>query len=337
MKNILFKILKIIGWILVVVLGLAAILFIYFNFPVGSSDQKADLGVTFSHRYAKDLGLDWKEVYAAMLDDLKIRKIRIPVYWDLVEAEKGKYDFADVDWQIAEAEKRGAKVILVVGQKVPRWPECFIPKWASNDNERKSSLLKMINRTVARYQNNPTIERWQVENEPFLGFGICPALDKKLLDTEIGIVRLKDSTRPIVITDSGELSLWVQAASRADIFGTTMYLDIWSTKMGYSRYPIGPRFFHFKQWLISTFANQEKAIVIELQGEPWMAGWVMDFTPEQQLQKFNAEKLRENIEFAKKADFPEIYVWGVEWWYWLKTKAGNSSVWDEARILFRVD
>jgi len=335
MKRIILKILKLIGWILLAILGLVAILFIYFNFPVKNvPDKHFDLGVTFSHRYARDLGLDWKKTFIAMLDEIKVRKIRIPVYWDLVESEKGKYDFADVDWQLNEANKRGAKVILVVGQKVPRWPECFVPNWMQNDDEKKASLLKLISRTVDRYKNNPAVERWQVENEPFLGFGICPTFDKNLLDLEISLVRLKDGSRPIVVTDSGELSLWVQAASRADIFGTTMYLDIWSKKFGYFRYPIGPRFFHFKKWLISAFADQDKSIVIELQGEPWLSGWLMDFPVEAQLENFNAEELERNVNFAKKADFPEIYLWGVEWWYWLKEMKGEPSLWDKADILF---
>lgn len=335
MKNFILKILKIIGWAALAVLGLALLLFAYFNFPVKNvPDRQFDMGVTFSHRYAKDLGLDWKKTFVSMLDELRIRKIRIPVYWDLVEPSKGNYDFQDVDWQLDEAQKRGAKVILVVGQKVPRWPECFVPGWVENDAERKTAVLRLVSRTVERYKNHPAVEKWQVENEPFLTFGICPPLDKNLLDTEIDVVRLKDQTRPVVITDSGELSLWVQAAKRADIFGTTMYLDIWSKKVGYFRYPIGPRFFHFKQWLIRTVADQENSIVVELQGEPWMAGWLMDFSVEKQLENFNAAELERNVTFAKKADFPEIYVWGVEWWCWLKEVKNEPSLWNKARDIF---
>lgn len=334
MRAALIKILKIIGWILLAILGLILIFFIFINFPAKAPDKHFDMGVTYSSRYARDLGLEPKQTFIAMLDDLKIRKIRIPVYWDLAEPEKGKYDFADVDWQLQEAQKRGAKVILVIGQKVPRWPECFVPSWVQNDAERKTELLKFINRTMDHFKNNPAIEKWQVENEPFLPFGICPALDKNLLDNEIGIVRLKDSSRPVVITDSGELSLWTEAARRADIFGTTMYIDIWSKNVGYFRYPIGPRFFHFKKWLISNFSGQKKAIVVELQGEPWLAGWVLDFPVEKQLENFSAQELVRNVNFAKQADFPEIYVWGVEWWYWLKAEKGENSLWNEARVIF---
>jgi hypothetical protein len=36
-------------------------------------------GVTFSTKFSDELELDWKEVYTAMLDELKVKNIRIPV------------------------------------------------------------------------------------------------------------------------------------------------------------------------------------------------------------------------------------------------------------------
>jgi len=43
---------------------------------------------------------------------------------------------------------------------------------------------------VLKYQNEQNIIAWQVENEPFLStFGICPKLDRALLDSEINLVK----------------------------------------------------------------------------------------------------------------------------------------------------
>lgn len=42
----------------------------------------------------------------------------------------------------------------------------------------------------------------------------------------------------------------------------------------------------------------------------------------------NLKMLRNNLEFAKRAGFDEIYIWGVEWWYWLKEEKANSEFWD---------
>ncbi len=333
--RILKKILKIAGWIIIFVVISIALLLAYFNFPVDKMNNDAQLGVTFSYRYAQDIGLDWKEAFIATLDDLGARKIRIPVYWDLVENEKGKYDFTAVDWQLNEAAKRNAEIILVIGQKVPRWPECAIPEWAGkNDQLRKKELLRFIDVAVERYKNRPEIKFWQVENEPFLKFGICPKLDTDLLDMEIALVRSKDPTRKIIVTDSGELSLWVSAAKRADVFGTTMYRYVWNKNIGYYDYPIGPRFFHFKYWLARIFTGQKNDIVIELQGEPWIMGWTTSAPLEQQFASMNKTRLVDNINFAKKVGFPEIYVWGVEWWYWVKVNQNNPEIWEAAKEEF---
>jgi beta-galactosidase GanA len=55
------------------------------------------------------------ETYIALLDEVGVKKMRLPVYWDLVEKERGQYDFSDVDWQLAEAKKRNVEVILSIG------------------------------------------------------------------------------------------------------------------------------------------------------------------------------------------------------------------------------
>ena len=318
---------------------IAFLLFIYINLPVRASDNDAQIGVTFSSLYAEQIGLDWKQAYIAMLDDLKIKHVRLPVYWDRVEKTEESYDFADLDWQLEQAQSRGVKIILVVGQKVPRWPECYVPKWVGADPSNldqanlKNKLLAFEDVVIRRYKDNhPEINRWQVENEPFLDFGICSKVNPDLLDAEIAQVRSLDTTRPIVVTDSGELSLWINAASRADIFGTTMYREVYSAKMGHWRYPIGPNFFKVKQLIIKLFANQNNAIVIELQGEPWVAGWTTDAPVETQLASMNAEILTDNVQFAKKTGMKEIYVWGVEWWYWMKVAKNNSTVWEAAKI-----
>lgn len=336
MQNFLKKLLKALGILILIIIALAISLLVYFNLPVSQTNINAQLGVTFSSRYAQDIHLDWREAYTAILDDLQAKKIRIPAYWDLVEPEKDKYDFSDLDWQIAEARKRNVEIILVVGQKVPRWPECFIPAWAQNDNEqRKKELLNFIFTTAERYKNEPAVKYWQVENEPFLDFGICPDLDVELLDAEIALVKSVDPSRKIIITDSGELSLWYQAASRADIFGTTMYRTIWKEGLGYFDYPIGPRFFQFKRLINKIFAKQNNIIIVELQAEPWIAGWTTDSALSEQFKSMNAEKLRDNINFARKTGFSEIYLWGAEWWYWLKVEKNHPELWDEAKNLFK--
>jgi hypothetical protein len=329
------KIFKIFLVVLSSLFVLAIILLVYFNFPVKNVNEKAELGVTFSSRYAEEINLNWKETYLAILDDLKVKRIRIPVYWDLSEPKENEYNFSDVEWQLNEAEKRNVEVILAVGQKVPRWPECFIPTWIGNDDiKRKESLVKFVGIAVDHFKNYPAVKYWQIENEPFLDFGVCPPMDFNLVDKEIAIARQNDSSRKIIVSDSGELSLWISAAKRSDIFGTTMYRDVVSKNFGALKYPIGPNFFKFKRLLIQLFAKQNNAIVVELQGEPWLTGWTTSFPLEDQLKSMNSEKLRDNVQFAKNTGFNQIYIWGVEWWYYLKVHENYPQVWNEAKNIF---
>ncbi len=330
---------RIFSWTMVMVMSVLIAAFVYVNLPVKAQNDDVKMGVTFSYIYAAQIGLDWKQAYLEMMDDLKIKHVRLPVYWDRVEKEEGVYDFSEIDWQLAEAQSRGVEIILVIGQKVPRWPECYVPSWVGTDPSNlpaerlKEKLLTFERVVIERYKNDhPEIIRWQVENEPFLNFGICSKVDTALLDAEIANVRKMDPTRPIMVTDSGELSLWVNAAKRADVFGTTMYREVYSAEMGHWRYPIGPNFFKAKQLLIKLFADQDNAVVIELQGEPWVAGWTTDAPIDVQLASMNAEILAENFEFAKKTGMKEIYVWGVEWWYWMKVNHNNTTLWESAKM-----
>ena len=95
----------------------------YFNTRV----YPIEYGISFSHPYASSLGLDWKKTYLAIVTELEPKYLRIGVEWNEVEPEPGKFNFANIDFMLAETAKNKTKVVLVVGQKVPRWPECYFP------------------------------------------------------------------------------------------------------------------------------------------------------------------------------------------------------------------
>jgi hypothetical protein len=293
-------------------------------------------GATFSKKQAENLNLNWQEAYLAMLDDLKIKNLRLPAYWNEIEAEKDKYNYNDLDWQIKEASQRGVNIIVAVGGRLPRWPECHWPEWAEKTNKemRENEILEYIEYTIKKYKNIKEISAWQIENEPFLShFGDCPKTDKKFLDKEIFLTRSLDS-RPVIVTDSGELSLWVGAAKRADIFGTTMYKDTYSSHLkSYIHYPISPAFFKIKKNITSLFAQPKKWIVIELQAEPWCKIPFQNASPEERDRTMNLKKLKNMLEFARQTGFREFYLWGVEWWYWEKTTNNNPLLWEEIKLL----
>ncbi|OGZ35408.1 MAG: hypothetical protein A3A94_00485 [Candidatus Portnoybacteria bacterium RIFCSPLOWO2_01_FULL_43_11] len=305
---------------------------------IGKAEPAEEIifGVTFSQPFAIKMGLNWQKTYLAILDDLKVRNLRLVAYWPEIEKQDGEYSFNDLDWQINEAEKRNAKVILAIGRKLPRWPECHIPGWAGklSEEEQQEKVLLLIIEIIEHYKKSQNIKAWQIENEPFFeSFGECPALDKNFLDQEIALARNLDN-RPIVITASGELSPWINEAKRADILGTTLYRVVWNKYLGNFRYPFPPVFYQKRADLIKKFFGLQEIIMVELAVEPWGRTLLYELPLEEQFQSMNLEEFKKTIQYGKETGFKEVYLWGAEWWYWLKTAQGDNAIWDEAKKLW---
>lgn len=314
------------------------ILVSFFVFGTPPQQKEITWGVSFSQKHARDLEIDWKKNYLAILDDLGVKNLRIITHWDLLSPEQGSYNFEDLDWQIREAEKRNAKIILLIGMKTARWPECHLPEWVKNLNkdQQQKEILKLLEKIVLRYQEKDGIIAWQVENESFFPFGRCPWVDVKFLKKEIDFVKSLDSKkRPIIITESGEWSPWVLAGKYGDLVGTTLYKRIWQDQLNiYLTYYFPPTFYWRKAQIVEKLFGKE-VIIIELQAEPWGPGKLLYDTPvEEQIKTMDLEQFRKNIEFAKKTGLKEFYLWGAEWWFWMKEKQNDSQIWNEAKLLF---
>jgi len=315
--------------VIIVLISLFALYFI--SWHIDFSRGSPNWGATFSELYAEELGLNWKEIYSAILNDLNIKKIRLVAYWNRLEPEKGATNFDDLDWQITEAQKKNKEITLAVGFRVPRWPECHIPEWATNlpKEEFEKAVLAHLETIVNRYKTNPAIKIWQTENEPLLSvFGRCPKPDINLLKKEIAFVKSLDPTRPVLITASGELSLGFSEAGLSEIFGTTLYRVVWNKYIGYFKHFTPPAFYTLKAFLIKTFSCTKEVVVAELQAEPWSPALkpIVEIPFDEQIKHFDANQLRYNMEFAKKTGIKDIYLWGVEWWHYRKIN-GDSLFW----------
>ncbi len=326
MKKVLLIISILIGCLLLLIIALSL-------WPPKGISKTINWGVGFSRPFTVEMGLDWQQTYLAILDQLKPKSLRLPVYWQDIEPQISNYNFDDYDWIIKEAERRGVKLILIIGRKLPRWPECYEPEWAKNHESeiKNKELLESIEKIVLRYRDLNNLSAWQVENEPFLPYGKCPELDVEFLDKEIELVRSLDAKHPVIITDSGELSIWLRAAKRADIFGTTMYRIVWNKYAGYVKYPLPPKFFWLKANLVRLFYPNKPIIVSELQAEPWGPKLIYQLSLEEQEKSMNLKQFYDNIEYAEKVGFPEVYLWGAEWWYWLKIKHNQPEIWEAAK------
>ena len=308
-------------------------------FFVGSPPraEKIVWGVNFSQKHAEGLGLDWQQTYSALIDDLGAKNIKLATYWDLIEKEEGNYDFTDLDRQIGEAEQKEVSLLLVIGMKSPRWPECHIPEWAKglNKEEQQKNILELLEETVLRYSSSPAVTMWQIENEPFFPFGECPWVDKEFLKEEVELVKSLDKEkRPVLISDSGEGSFWIQAAKIGDIAGTTMYRKVWVHQLEtYFTYPLPPNFYWRKAQIIKTFFAK-RVICVELQAEPWGPHLLYDSPLEEQQKSMDLQRFQEVINFAGKTGLDEFYLWGGEWWFWMKEKQNQPQIWEEAEKLF---
>lgn len=183
---------------------------------------------------------------------------------------------------------------------------------------------------------NVNLLPWQIENEPLLDFGICQRLDTQFLKAEADLVRSQDQ-RTIILTDSGELNDWIEPMRLADKMGTTMYRKVWNAKFGYLYYPLPPLFYSLKEEVVKRlFQTKAKEVFIaELQAEPWPPGKPLRYLSiADQLKIFSLKDLHNSVTFAQKTGFKEQYLWGVEWWYFMKIQ-GHSEYWDYAKSLFK--
>ena len=309
-------------------------------------------GVTFSQKFSALMGFDWKENYNAILDDLGAKRLRVGAYWDLIEPQQGQFDFADLDYQMDRANETGAKVVLAIGRKVPRWPECHTPPWAQefpisnfsaeggsapggqfSNKAQNEALLTYMKTVIERYRNHPALLYWQVENEPFLPFGICPPFDVEFFEKEVALLKSLDTEHPLLVTDSGELSLWFRAAKRGDVFGTTMYRRVENRYFGNIDYNLPPEFFRLKEAFSRFMAKKpdQKYLVIELGAEPWLHHQLYETDIQDQLAVFDLPFFKDTIRYANETGFDEYYLGGAEWWYWMKEKHNMPEFWDYAK------
>ena len=307
-------------------------LFYIFLLYHGQQEYKVDYGISFNKQHSESLGLNWQDNFQAMLDDLQPKYLRFSATWKEVATTPDEYDFTDIDWQMNQAIAKGVKVTLVVGQKAPRWPECHTPDWVDglSDEEYKIKLLNYVQTVIERYKDNPALDIWQVENEAFIKFrfGECNNFKRDLVYEEINLVKQIDPNHKIMITDSGELSTWQDATKVGDIFGSTLYRVVMTPSGGYWNYDWLPAgFYKLKAQFWGVDLNN--FYISELQAEPWFTNSDPNTTDVKEQEKsMNIDRLKVNINYVKHIGVKRAYFWGVEWWYWMKEKMGDSSYWD---------
>jgi GH35 family endo-1,4-beta-xylanase len=278
-------------------------------------------GVTFSEPYAHSLGLSPVEVFRSLTSEIRLRAIRLCVYWDRAEPLAGKFDFDSLDRQVDEAARTGLDIILAFGQKAPRWPEFHRPAWTSpHDPDFEQYLMRMVE-TVVRHFSASSVSTWQVENEPFMSFG-GPPIKEDLLRRQVDLVRSLDG-RPIMLTDSADKGRWARASKLCDVLGVNLYTRVWNGRR-YADIDVARSEYERRIRSVPI-----PVVVSELQAEPWGPKPVAELTTSEAAVTMNPERLWHNVELATNAGFATALFWGCEWWYWLRER-GDPSMWDAA-------
>lgn len=280
------------------------------------------LGFTFSIKYCHYLGLDWKESLQKILDLCQWEYIRLPVYWDRVEGQRGECDFEEIREQLEIIKAYKTKVVLVVGYRNPRWPERHGPEWLEELSvvEFEQELLGFVEKCVREFRDEEIITAWQVENEPFeqdfgqKGYDVRPTYTK-----ELELVRGLDS-RPCLITYG--YKPWRKTFQNPDIPEDIVGLDVYS-KIGIAHWsrtwyldmlmlPFGR--YRFKRD-IEAVKRQGKSIwITELQAEPWDPAEKCLHDEDIWKETISPERLARNLKYVERAGAEVVFVWGVEWW-----------------------
>lgn len=300
--------------------------------------EEITYGMSYNTLYARELGLDWKVTYDAILDDLHVRHLRLAAHWPMIEPIDDVYNFTELDYQVARAEEVGADVILAVGRRLPRWPECHIPDWVRTRTvaEQQAELLDYITTVVERYKDSPAITYWQIENEPYLEVFAkehCGEFDEAFFEKEVAHFRSLDDSRPFLITDSGNLGTWAGPYKHADAFGTSVYVHFWNPDLGQFKTILPPMWYRLKEGIIELLYGEKETMLIELSAEPWLLEPIVNTDIETQYTRMDIEKLNDILLYAKATRYEKQYLWGAEWWYWMKER-GHPEMWERGVELF---
>lgn len=326
-------------WVRIVGSTLAVLIFLtvtadWWNPLIFPPVKDPNYGVSFSVKRARELDLDPHAVLTALLDDMKIKNYRLMSYWDEIEGQRGTFDFSELDWQIEQVAKRGGTVSLAIGLRQPRWPECHQPEWAGKltGNAWKQALYAFMEIVAKRYENNPTVISWQLENEGVNNwFGTCDRADRERLFEEFDLLK-SWSKKPIWMSLSDQHGYPVNQPI-PDKFGYSVYRWVWNDKTppfnGYLLYPT-PIWYHRLRAVIITATTGKEIFIHELQLEPWGPIDTKYLSVNEQNKSMSTEQIGKSLLFARMIGKKDIYVWGGEWWYW-RREHGDASIWNTVK------
>ena len=80
--------------------------------------------------------------------------------------------------------------------------------------------------------------------------------------------------------------------------------------------------------------GSKPTFLIELSLEPWLVQPTVETALEVQLARMDIDKFNEIIHYARQTSFSVQYLWGAEWWYYLKENQNHPEFWEVAKQLY---
>jgi hypothetical protein len=298
------------------------------------------LGVSFIPDYAESLGINPEATMDALLH-IGVKQFRLVSYWSDGEPTPGHYDFSQLDWEFQKAQAAHAKIILTLGLRQPRWPECHMPTWASQEPESQwePQLENYMQAVVERYKNSPSLESYQVENEYFLqGFGTCTNMDRSRLISEYNLVKRLDPKHPIIVTRSDNAIGIPVGQPQPSEFSISIYRRVWDAGVThrYLEYPFPAWYYAFLAgW--QKLADHKDMMIGELQAEAWAPNskTIPEISLAEQNKSINAQRLKGVFNYGKATGMRSIDLWGAEYWYYRMTVLHDPSLWNVAKQEFK--
>lgn len=295
------------------------------------------LGATFIPDYASQLGLVPSDTMDAIINDLGVKHLRLVSYWEDGEPTAGHYDFSQLDWEFSKAQASGVKISLAIGLRQPRWPECHMPSWAAQQPKAvwQPALFQYMSAVINRYKNNPALESYQLENEYFLkAFGQCADFSRDRLVSEYDLVKNLDPGHLVIVSMSNNAIGTPLGQPTPDEWAISVYKRVWDKTITkrYFEYPIPAWYYAFRAgWVELTRGHN--SFIHELQAEAWVPdGYDIASAPLSELYKsLSPTRLQDRFRYGEATGMRRIDLWGVEWWYAVKVKRNDPSLWNIAK------
>ncbi len=199
---------------------------------------------------------------------MNLNTVLVPVYWDLVEPEEGKYDFSLVDKSIDEARRNGLKVVFLWFGAWKNSMSCYAPLWFKADSKKYPRAVTSSGKPleiasafsenvyhadsrafnawldhVAAYDHEGTVLMVQIENE--IGM-LEDARDyseaaQKEYDKGVPPELTSYLHRNLKTLHPGLLARWQANGMKSsggwrDVFGDDIYSDEYFMAWNYARY-----------------------------------------------------------------------------------------------------